>query len=110
MELHLIPPDVGGVQRIFIVVAQEMVVVVSVVRGESRRQQAFRKNHASAQTVAVQTGSALSDAVKAVGGRNHPCIQTGAFRVLSKLLEDSGFVEWGSRKIVERLVHTRSQA
>ena len=109
LQLKLAPREFRSVIRRFIVVAQQVLIIVAAP-GRSRRKQPLRQNDASTQSGSIRAMTAFPDAIETVAGSDHPCIGRWALQILAKVFEDRRRFGRHRRKIIERLVHAGSQA
>src|SRR3954463_10132073 len=106
MQLFAIARQFRSIERRFVVVAQQVFVLVSVIGLECRGKQPFRQNDARPESLAVGAMPALTNASKAVAGSDDPGIRDRALEVLTKIFEDRGILRRNIREIIERLVNS----
>ena len=81
-----------------------------VPAGSGRRQQMLRQDDAGAQSLAVGSMTAFSDAVKAIAGSNDPGIGGWALQVLAEVLEHGWRLRRERSKVIDRLVYAGRKA
>ncbi len=109
LQLKLAAREFRSVIRRLIVVAQQVLIIVTAP-GRSGRKQPFRQDDASTQSGSIRTMTAFPDPIETVAGSDHPCIGRWALQILAKVFENSRRFGRDRREIIERLVHAGSEA
>src|SRR5581483_3956049 len=110
MEFHLAAADLWRIQRSFVIVAKQVLVMETFAGRERGGQQTFWENHTRAHPGTIRTVSTLADAVESVTWRNHPRICRGPLQILTKVFDDSWIFRRHGCKVVEAFVDTGCQA
>src|SRR6266576_2155089 len=97
------------VQRRFIVVAQQMFVIVAT-SGDCRRQKVLREDYSRSKTRTVGTMAAFSNPVETIAGSHHPCVGRRALQTLTEVFKYRGVFRRQRGEVVDRLIHTSGQA
>src|SRR5437016_13048630 len=85
-------------------------LVVRAAAGSCSCQKMLRQNYFCAQSRAVGTVAAFSNAIETVAGSDDPGIGGGALQVLSEIVEDGRMFRGKGGKIDDRFVDTSRQA
>src|SRR5437016_10471047 len=78
--------------------------------GSCSCQKMLRQNYFCAQSRAVGTVAAFSNAIEPVAGSDDPSIGSGALQVLAEVLEHRGVLGGEGSKVVDRFINAGCEA
>src|SRR5205814_2809813 len=109
LQFKFAASEFRSVERRLIVIAEQM-LVVRAAAGSCSCQKMLRQNYFCAQSRAVGTVAAFSNAIEPVAGSDDPGIGGGALQVLAEIFEDGRMFGRKGSKIVDGFVDTSRQA
>src|SRR6185312_716766 len=104
-QFHFTAAEFRRIERRFVVIAKQMLILRFTSRRKRRGEQTLGKNYTSPQTLSVQPVPALANPIESVAGSNDPGIRCRPLQILAEVFENRGMIRRDRRKVVEGFVN-----